>query len=146
MTEHGIDLRMIIEIVGGVGMLLLSVIGFFLREKVHGVETELAASKAQGQSLALNAAGFQSALLRAEQQIAELRTSVRALETKAAADTVEMRQITQALSAISEMRAEMALKFVSREDMATLLERVDHIAQQVSDMRVAMATGKAAHG
>lgn len=144
------NIHLVLEIVGSVVMLLLTVIGFFLREKLHTVESRASTAEAKLHQLEIGASServeAKAQIARLEQRVGALESVVRALEVKGAAGEVEMRNVVQALAAISEMKAEMALKFVSREDMATLLERVDQIATQIADLRVTFATGKAAHG
>jgi hypothetical protein len=113
-------LRTLIEVGLFIVSLLLGVVGFFLREKLTAVERRLERSEA----------------------------ALGTLNEERARTAVLLDQIAKTLAAIEGMRTEMAIRYMTREDFASMLGRFDLMDEKIGELRsdLAYARGAAAAG
>jgi hypothetical protein len=98
--------------VSAVLLLLLSTISWFLRDKVKD----------------------------GEQRVARLEERTRELELQGKERDAELKQISGALESIGELRAELAIRYVSRDELAKIFGKLERIESEVTNIRLANAS------
>jgi hypothetical protein len=114
MEGHTISL--IASAITGILMLLLGVISWFLRDKVKENDG----------------------------RVARLEDRTQRIEVADAKRDAEMTQVSAGISQIGELRAELALRYVSREELAKILGKLEKIESEITTIRVAQAGAQAA--
>jgi predicted RNase H-like nuclease (RuvC/YqgF family) len=109
MEPHLISI--IASAIAAVLMLLLGTISWFLREKVKESDT----------------------------RVARLEDRTREIELEARQRDAEIKQIAEGMQAIGELRSELALRYVSRDELAKLFGKLEKIENEVTRLRIDLA-------
>lgn len=113
MEPHMVSL--IAAAISGVFMLLLGTISWFLREKVKESDT----------------------------RVARLEDRTREIELASKTRDAEITQLAEGMKQIGELRAELAIRYVSRDELAKIFGKLEKIETAVTQLQIAQAGAQA---